>query len=325
MSYSALHPKVILATLLLSSCACAMAAPAQQDELGWLKVMAFAAHRTDYVGTFIYQSGNHIETSRITHVLDADGEHERIEGLDGEPREIIRNNDQVWCALGQGKVLLKKREGGWKFPTLLPEQLSALNENYLIRHGDDDRVAGFHAHTLIFQPRDNLRYARKMWAHSDSGLLLKAVVLDELGQVIEQYAFTQLAIGGTIDRQWINVEQTLKPKQIVVSPDVAATAVQSGWQVGLLPPGFRKVQELSRILREGNAPVIHMVFSDGLAGISVFVESLSNRPRMRPGLYSQGSMQVYSKIIDGNLLTVVGEVPPATVLQVAESVRRGGK
>lgn len=317
-----MHPRVVLASLLLSSCAAALAGPVQQDELGWLKVMAFAAHRTEYTGTFIYQAGSHIETSRITHVLDASGEHERIEGLDGKPREIIRNNDQVWCALGDGKVLLKKREGGWKFPTLLPEQLSALNENYLIRRGDDDRVAGYHAHTLTFQPRDQLRYARKMWAHSDSGLLLKAVVLDELGQPIEQYAFTQLSIGGNIDRQWINVERTLKPKQVLVAPEVAAPAAQSGWQVGLLPPGFRKVQELNRVLREGKAPVTHLVYSDGLAGISVFIESLANRPSVRPGLYSQGSMQIYSKIIDGYLLTVVGEVPPATVLQVAESLHQ---
>ncbi len=331
-----MKPRIFLALAMLSSAPGVMADPARQDDQGWLKTMAFAAHLTDYSGTFIYQSGSHVEISRITHVSDAAGEHERLEGLGGERREIIRNNDQVWCYLGDGKVLVKKREGGGAFPALLPEQLSALNENYLIRQGEEDMGAGFHAHTLIFQPRDNLRYAHKMWSHSDSGLLLKAVVLDEPGHVIEQYAFTQLTIGGNIDRKWIvpdkSPDKLLDKSQrqqhqqhIVAAPGTTAVAVVSGWQVGALPDGFRKILEMRRTLREGKAPVTHLVFSDGLAGISVFIESLANKPEVRPGLYSQGVIQIYSKIVDDNLLTVVGEVPPRTVLQVAESVYFGGQ
>ncbi len=299
-----------------------------QEDVDWLKVMVFAAHRTDYTGTFIYQSGSHVETSRITHVTDAAGEHERLEGLDGERHEIIRNNDQVLCYLANGKVLIKKREGKGAFPALLPDQLSALNENYLIRRGEEDRVAGLHAHTLLFLPRDNLRYVHKMWAHSDSGLLLKAVVLDERGRVIEQYAFTQLSIGGNIDRKWIVQDKfldKLRQQQAGVGAAVTTAASESGWQVGALPAGFRKVLEMRRSLRDGKAQVTHLVFSDGLAGISVFIESLADKPEMHPGLYSQGVMQIYSKVVDDNLLTVVGEVPPRTLLQVADSVRFRGQ
>jgi sigma-E factor negative regulatory protein RseB len=316
--------KLFFLLAVLSAAQPLMAEPMPQDELGWLKVMAFAAHRTDYSGTFIYQTGNHVETSRITHVTDAAGEHERLEGLDGERREIIRNNDHVWCYQGNRKVLIKRREGGGTFPALLPEQLSSLNENYLIKRGEEDRVAGFHAHTLIFQPRDNLRYTHKMWAHSDSGLLLKAAVLDEPGQVIEQYAFTQLTIGGNIDRKWIVSEKSSQPQAADAKNDVAGVAVKSGWQVGGLPAGFRKILEMRRTLREGKAPVTQLVFSDGLAGISVFIESMDNKPEVRPGMYSQGVIQIYSKIVDKNLITVVGEVPSRTLLQVAESVRFSG-
>lgn len=318
---------MLLAVLLPSPCA--MAETVRQDDLGLLKVMAFAAHRTDYSGTFIYQSGNHVETSRITHIFDATGEHERLEGLDGEPREIIRSNDQVWCYLGDGKVLVKKYDGVRTFPALLPEQLSALNENYVIRRGDEDRVAGLHAHTLDFIPRDNLRYARKMWTHSDSGLLLKAVALDKPGHVIEQYAFTQLTIGGNIDRKWIvadkSIDKIRQQQHEAADPGTAVAAEISGWQVGALPAGFRKILEMRRDLRGGKEPVTHLVFSDGLAGISVFIESLANKPELRPGLYSQGVIQIYSKVVDNNLLTVVGEVPPHTVLQVADSIRFRGQ
>lgn len=316
--------RLLLFLAMLSAAPSVMAESPRQDELAWLKSMAFAAHQTNYIGTFIYQSGDRIETSRITHVSDAAGEHERLESLDGERREIIRNNSHVWCYQGDRQVLVKKREAGRAFPALLPEHLSALKENYQIRQGDDDRVAGFPARTLIFQPKDNLRYSHKMWAHSDSGLLLKAVVLDESGHVIEQYAFTQLTIGGKIDRKWIVSDKSLQQQHANASPEAGAT-VTSGWEVRALPAGFRKMLELRRTLRDGKVPVTHLVFSDGLAGISVFVESMSNKPEVRPGVYSQGVIQIYSKVVDDNLLTVVGEVPPHTLLQVAESIRFEGK
>lgn len=310
---------------MLSAAPLVLADPVGQDALGWLKMMAFAAHRTNYSGTFIYQSGDRIETSRITHVTDAAGEHERLESLDGARREIIRNNEHIWCYQGDKQVLVKKREGGGAFPALLPEHLSALSENYQILQGEDDRVAGFHAHTLFFQPRDNLRYSHKMWAHSDSGLLLKAVVLDESGRVIEQYAFTQLTIGGKIDRKWIISGKPRQQALAAATAEAAGVPVTSGWQVHALPVGFRKILELRRSLREGKVPVTHLVFSDGLAGISVFIESMANKPEIRPGVYSQGVIQVYSKVVDDNLLTVVGEVPSRTLLQVADSVRFEGK
>lgn len=325
MQTSIINPLFLWAAMLFGASHTALADPMWQDELNWLKIMAFAAHQTDYSGTFVYQYGNHVETSRITHVVDRDGEHGRLEGLDGIRREIIRNNDQVWCYLGSRKVKVEKRQGSREFPDLLPEQLSLLNSNYLIKQMEEDRVAGFHAHAVIFQPKDNLRYTHKMWAHSNSGLLLKAEVLDERGHVIEQNTFTQLTIGGNIDRTWIAAD---KPDASALthtphhgSPHKAeALTGPSGWQVDMLPPGFKKVTEMRRPLRSKKTPVIQMVFSDGLASISIFIETLDNNPE-HLGLSSQGVIQVYSKVMDDYLLTVVGEVPPRTVILVADSIR----
>ncbi|MDD5179921.1 MAG: MucB/RseB C-terminal domain-containing protein [Gallionellaceae bacterium] len=325
MQTSVIKPVFLWAAILLGTTPVVFADPMWQDELNWLKTMAFAAHQTDYSGTFVYQYGNHVETSRITHIVDRDGEHGRLEGLDGTRREIIRNNGQVWCYLGDRKVKVEKHQGDREFPALLPEQLSLLNENYLIKQMEEGRVAGFHAHAVIFQPKDNLRYTHKMWAHSNSGLLLKAEVLDDHGHVIEQNTFTQLTIGGNIDRTWIVADK----------PDDAALALShhgrlhraetltgpSGWQVDMIPPGFKKITEMRRPLRGKKAPVIQMVFSDGLASISVFIEALDNNQE-HPGLSSQGVIQVYSKIAGDYLLTVVGEVPPRTVILVADSIRR---
>ncbi len=325
-----MKPLFLFAFSLCAAIPAAFADPLWQDELNWLKTMAFASHQTDYSGTFVYQYGNHVEISRITHIVDRDGEHSRLESLDGSRREIIRNNDQVLCYLGDSQVKIEERQGTQTFPALLPEQLLLLNENYLIKQTEEGRVAGFHAHAMIFQPKDNLRYIHKMWAHSDSGLLLKAEVLDERGRVIEQNTFTQLNIGGSIDRTWVVADKskhtlfTHKSRHFHL-PKVEASTNVSGWQVDALPAGFKKITEMRRPLRGRNTPAIQMVFSDGLASISVFIEAVDNDQDDHSGLSSQGAMQVYSKVAGDYLLTVVGEVPPRTVMQVADSVRHSGK
>lgn len=325
-----MKPAFLLAALLSMTANGAFADPLWQDDLNWLKTMEFAAHQTDYSGTFIYQYGNHVETSRITHIVDQDGEHGRLEGLDGTRREIIHSNDQIWCYLGDRKVKLEKRRGGRAFPALLPQQLSLLNENYRVKQTGEGRVAGFHAHAMTLKPRDNLRYNHRLWAHVDSGLLLKAEVLDERGRIVEQYTFTQLTLGGDIDRKWIEAEKSAagvpELKQLAdATPITAATTDASGWQVDALPAGFKKIMEMRRTLRNKNAQLTHIVFSDGLAGISVFIEAVADNPDAALGLSSQGAIHVYTKVSGDNMVTVVGEVPPRTVIQVADSVRYSGK
>lgn len=330
--------RVFLASALLLAAVGAYADPVRQDDLNWLKAMAFAAHQTDYSGTFVYQYSGHVETMRITHVVDRDGEHGKLESLDGPRREVIRHNDQVWCYVGNDKVKMGGH-GERAFPALLPQQLSLLNENYRVRPAEEGRLAGFHAHAIVFQPRDNLRYLRKMWADSNSGLLLKSETQDEHGNVVEQYSFTQLSIGGDIDRKWIAepppVGGASNPARIADAhhggepqlpgtlPGVTTVPVDSGWKVDAMPPGFRKVAEVRRQLRGKDIPVIQMTYSDGLAGISVFIEKTDSDEDDHQGLISRGMTQVYSKVADGYLVTVVGEVPPGTVMQVADSVRNG--
>jgi len=309
----------------------ASADPLQHDEVDWLETMAFAAHQTDYSGTFVYQDGmgGHVEVSRITHISDAGGEHERLEGLNGTRREIVSSNNQVWLFLGDRKVQIEKQHGERTFPALLPEQISTLKENYVITQTEEDRVAGFHAHVVTFQPKDNLRYAHKMWAHSVSGLLLKAVVLDERSRVIEQYAFTQLTLGAHVDRTWVEPNKAtasaLKKNINTAASKPSEQVKASDWQVDALPGGFKKITEICRPMRDKNVLVTHLVFSDGLAGISVFIEDVGDRVDINSGLSSQGSIQIYSRVSGDKLITVVGEVPPRTVIQVAESVRYAGQ
>jgi sigma-E factor negative regulatory protein RseB len=322
--------RYLLFMMLQLGVATAFADPLLDKEADWLKTMAIAAHQTNYCGVFVYQSGGNVEVSRVTHVMDKDGEHERLEGLVGVKRELIRDNDQVWLYSDGHKVRLEKRQIKKAFPALLPEQISTLKENYDVMKAEDDEIAGYHAHSVVFLPRDNLRYARKMWADSGSGLLLKAVVMDDHSFLIEQYVFMQLSIGDNIDRKWIvpeNSSATTHAQEIIPSPvsQVELLDEPSGWQVDALPPGFRKILEMRRPFRENKESVIQMVFSDGLASISVFIEKAKEATYIHSGLSGQGAAHVYNRIVGDNLITVVGEVPPLTVIQVGDSVRYAGQ
>lgn len=298
----------------------------RQVSLNWLKVVAFAAHQTDYSGVFIYQHDNHVETSRITHVVEADGEYEKLESLDGPKREIVRHHGQVWCLINHKMVQMDSRQVRSMFPALLPEQLTALSENYHASQVGTERVAGYNTQVIMFKPRDNLRYVHKMWAHTDSGLLLKAAVLGDKNRAVEQYAFTQLQIGGDIDRSWIG-DTTLDYKQPATVPGQAkgGIPVNSGWVVDALPPGFRKTMEIERPMRGRHAPVTQIVYSDGLSAISIFIEPDDGDEDDMEGLISRGAVNLYHKVVSDHLITVVGEVPPHTVMQVLGSMRYNGK
>jgi sigma-E factor negative regulatory protein RseB len=300
----------------------------RQISLDWLKVLAFAAHQTDYSGVFVYQYDNHVETSRITHVVEADGEYEKLESLDGPKREIIRHHGQVWCYINHKMMQVDSQQPRSRFPALLPEQISTLSANYQAMEVGVERVAGYSAQVFLFKPNDNLRYVHKMWAHADSGLLLKTAVLGAKNQAVEQYTFTQLQIGGNIDRSWIGAN---KLPQHNAEPPMAAKPVKSdapmdsGWVVGAMPTGFKKTLEIQRAMRGKHAPVTQMVFSDGLSAISIFIEPDDGDEDDMEGLSSRGAVNLHHKVLDKHLITVVGEVPPRTVMQVLDSVRYNGK
>jgi sigma-E factor negative regulatory protein RseB len=307
----------------------ALADPLQESEaLAMLQRIADAARKLNYAGTFVYQHGDQDETSRIVHFTDSSGEYEKLEILDGPRREIIRNNDEVMCYYLDAKIMRsQKRVAPRTFPALLPDQLSALTEHYRVRKGEPERIAGFDSQALVLEPRDGMRYGHKFWAEANSGLLLKARMVDERHNVVEQFSFTQLTIGSGISRDMVNPSFSVSSPEWRVDrfANNLTSNVESGWAVKNFPAGFRKIMEMRRN-KLGNAiPVTHMVFSDGLAAVSVFIEPMANRTRINEGLSHQGAINIYTRTISDQVVTVLGEAPASTVMQIANSVSFRGK
>jgi sigma-E factor negative regulatory protein RseB len=293
-----------------------------QEASAWLQRAAGAARGLNYVGTIVYEHGGRVETSRLVHVLESGSEFEKLTNLDGPAREVIRNNDLVRCYYPDAKIIrIEPRSFRNAFPSLLPQQLNALAAHYFFRKGELARIAGLETQAFVFEPKDGLRYGHKFWADIATGLLLKARLLNEKNEPIEQFAFTDIQIGVKLDRDLVKPSFASVPSdwQVRESPPGEVQPQETGWVVKDLPAGFAKVVEGFRTLRGKSAPVAHLVFSDGLVAVSVFIEAAPPAPQP-VGLSQQGGINVYSRQLDDHLVTVLGEAPGATVRQIAYSV-----
>ncbi len=295
----------------------------QSDGLLWLSKVVSAAQTLNYSGTFIYQSGNHSETSRIIHVMDGEASRERLEVLDGSPREVIRTNEEVICYLPQDKVVISDQRGRRRsLPALLPERLSGIAEHYDVQKGGVGRVAGLEAQFVILAPRDDYRYGHQLWAEAQSGLLLKARTVNERGETVEQFAFTQIQIGGNIDRASLISRYAGKAGEWRAH-NARVTEIQPqelAWQFRNAIPGFAMTAGMRRQLRSDQAEGWQVVFSDGLAAVSLFIEPMEGNAKPETGLFQHGAINIFKRVVANHLVTALGEVPPVTVQRLAEGV-----
>jgi len=295
-----------------------------EDAAQFLARAAAAARNLSYVGTIVFQHGGRVETSRLTHLNDNGVELEKLVNLDGPPREVIRNAGEVRCYYPDAKIVrVEPRTFRNVFPSLSREQQASLAQFYEFRRAENARVAGIEAQAFVFEPRDGLRYGHKFWADPATGLLLKARIVNERGEPVEQFAFTDIAIGARIDPETVKPSWPAAPADWQVKQGGPGDAVphDTGWVVTRVPPGFSKINEGFRVLRGKRDPVAHLVFSDGLVAVSVFVEPVAATP-VQAGFLQQGGLNVYALRLDDHMVTVLGEAPARTVQQIANSVVR---
>lgn len=298
------------------------------DGVAWLDRIVAAAQKLNYSGTFTYSSGNHMETSRITHMVDASGEREKLEVLDGSPREVIRVNDEVKCYLPEERtVIIDQSVHRRAFPARLSDSLSSVTEYYRVRVGEMSRVAGRDSRLLALEPKDNLRYGHQLWADAVSGLLLRTRMVSDRGEAIEQFVFTDVTIGALVDKE------KLKPKflskaaewRIVNAKATDFPGDDGEWVFRSQLPGYQQSTWMRRKLQTDRPDAFHVVFSDGLAAISVFIEPLRPNHPERVGMFISGPFNVYKRIQGDFVLTLLGEVPPAALKLLGDGIEQRRK
>lgn len=293
------------------------------DPLSWLGRISSAAHKLNYTGTFIYQNGKSVETSRIAHLVDGGAEYEKLEALDGSPREVVRSNEEVQCFLPDQKLLIVDQSSARRsFPARLPASPNVLSENYRIRKGELVRIAGLESQQIILEPKDDMRFGHHFWADVVSGLLLRARLIGEKGESIEQFAFNEVQIGAPFDKEKVRPSFVRAADWRVVNARGNEVRVEdTGWVFKNTIPGFRQVVSVVRQARKSRGDAYHVVFSDGLAAISVFIEPAAPaKANAQSGMSTSGAVNIFRRTVSDHLITVLGEVPPQALVRIADGV-----
>lgn len=279
-----------------------------------------AAADLSYQGTLMFSAGGVVTSSRLEHYCDGRQRYERLEVLDGQARLQYRHNERMvtlWPETRQAMV--EQREAATEFPALPASAGSRAAEHYELRSLGRDRVAGHEAEVLMLKPRDRHRYAQRLWTERDTGLLLRSDLLGPGGEVLESSAFTDLKLGVRPQS-----DAVLKPMRKldgyqVLRPQIERTQLEAeGWALARPVPGFQLVSCTKRPLdasaENGRAvQVLQSVFTDGLAQVSVFIEPYdAQRHRQSVGT-SLGATHTLMGRRGDWWITIVGEVPMATV------------
>jgi sigma-E factor negative regulatory protein RseB len=312
-------------TLLFAALLCVVPVAAASEAHEWLSRMENAVESLSYEGTFVHMVGSRIETMHVIHRA-VDGEiSERLFSRDQPGREILRRNDKVTCIFAdQRTVLVEQRDGHRRAPLLgaLPQDPTEVETWYEFREAGDDRKLGRDARIIEIQPRDEFRYGHRLWLDQATAMPLKIQLLDHEGAAVEQIQFVSMVLPAEISdarlQSDVEVDGFTWYKQ---DRNPATERPATDWIAEDAPPGFRLTESRMRTLPGAEHALVHMVFSDGLASVSVFVEPAEATDQKLSGLSRMGAAHAFTLISGEQQVTAVGEVPPATVERIARSLR----
>jgi sigma-E factor negative regulatory protein RseB len=300
----------------------------------WLERMNHALTARNYDGTFSHWHGGKVEMLRIIHRVQDGAVSERLVSLDGSGREFIRTGSDLACYLPDQRTVLVERRpaeeslfGG--FPAI-NEQTASF---YDIQEVARTRLNRRDTRVITVSPKDEFRYGYRLWIDESTAMPLKTQLCDARGHVIEQIVFASLVLSSRIPDSAFKPEVSTEGFQWLRNdsaptkePSASASLV---WNALKLPPGFKMTARSAQVMPGSNDPVAHLVYSDGLASVSVFVEpqAQSKVAADQPPVAESarvGSSSAFSTVTDGHKVTALGEVPPATVRFIANSMKAQG-
>ncbi|MDJ0652767.1 MAG: MucB/RseB C-terminal domain-containing protein [Xanthomonadales bacterium] len=319
------HLTGLLAAVALAFSLVTSAAAAEEDLASvqsWLDRMAVAVNNLTYRGTLIYVRDARVDALKILRRVDESGMRERLVALNGSPREVLRDNDTVRCIFPDSQsILVDTRIAERLFPAIASDASGLTSGQYSFKFAGTDRIAQMDAKVIVISPRDEFRYGYKLWLEPNTGMLLKSMLQDGTGRPLEQLMFTEIEIGATIRDRDLLPDVPGDGFVQVEMPNATQTTdepLKSQWSVGKLPAGFQLTSH-----RYGDQRSMeHMVFTDGLASVSVYVERAGGDGEALTGASRMGAVNMFGHTRDDVSITAVGEVPADTVKMMVNSVRQ---
>ena len=292
----------------------------------WIDKMSQAGQANNFEGVFIYWNTARLESMRIQHSISKDGVWESLESLNGEFRKVVRNEIQIASIFPDRQLMsLRRSEGGSPYRPQIPQNTEALSQYYDMSVLGESRVAGWNAVVVAVEPKDQYRYGFRYWVEKNSGMMLQCDVLNEKDHVVERTMFTELRF---LNHEPLSGSKEIKAPEgykvvVLDEPQDVHDAKDILWRAEILPPGFVLTKSMIKSMHQGHNRVRHMMYSDGMATVSVFIEKndSSDKEAFR-GVSTLGAVNAFGRIADGYHVTVVGEVPLDTVSTIGASLRK---
>ncbi len=298
------------------------------DATDWLMRINAAATEVSFDGTLVYIHAGKIETMEIVRRVDEGVMQERLCSLSGPQREVIRDRNSVWYYRPDKNTVVhdyrQTRYSG--FPKIRASDFEQLERYYHFVEGVDARIANRLTHQIDVIPNDSYRYGYSLWADKATGLLLRSDLINQQNKIVEQYLFTDVHIGEEITDEQLAAVSNKDELQLFGDNMPVATPVDaSDWRLTQIPDGYMLIKHVRKMSPMNAEEVEHIVYSDGLSSISVFIREIREGKSEMKGLSRMGAVHAYRRHLNNHSITVLGEVPAKTVKYCALGVEYHGK
>ncbi|VAW50576.1 Sigma factor RpoE negative regulatory protein RseB precursor [hydrothermal vent metagenome] len=301
------------------------------DLFDMLQRMSDADQNQNYQGIFILRKSDKLSTLKVLHGNDEEGVWERLETLDGESRQVIRRNNKIVSIYpGRKLVTIRHRANNHSLHLQLPDNIKQLDNFYTLQRLDDDRIADHPTLVVDLLPKDQYRYGYRYWVDKNTGMLLRCDLLAVDNTVVEQMMFASLKYLKSSPEDLFEIAPIEQYKRQVLDAHEfnVLPSTQLKWAVKVLPKGFMLTQSMTRhpspsaTNKSVTADLLHLVYSDGLASVSIFIEENQGEDKHLQGASTMGAVNAYGNSVGDHFVTVVGEVPITTVQSMARSTVR---
>ena len=285
---------------------------AMEDPWLILEKSAKASQQLNYEGVFHSQSSSESNSTHVIHANIDNKEYCLLKMLDGAPNEVFCSGDMVYVTSQDG-LLIKKRKNQFLFPSILPSDIKHLKKNYQLSFGEKKRVADRMAQHIELKAKDNLRFNYHIWIDDKNLLPLKLIVTNNKNNTIEQSTFTTISFRKVIDKDIFEKNINLSKIYVAKNKFVENYVSNKFWNLKELPSGFKEVDLISRRVNGLNLLDYQIIFSDGLAYVSLFIRPITRGTEPKEGTVAIGPTNISARYQDGYQIMSVGMVPPETV------------
>jgi sigma-E factor negative regulatory protein RseB len=322
------HPVFLVQILLFASLALqggvSFADSTQNDAMHWIQKMSHAMQEYSYQGNFVYLHDGQLESMSIVHVKDEQGNRERLLSLNGEAREILRDNKNLTCIWPSSKevVVDRTKQVNDVSPIWIPEDVQRLSKFYEFKISGHDRIADHNAVIISILPKDEFRYGMKVWLDENTSLLVQSLVINGNGENVEQVMFTELTLLDSEQQKAFSVQPEIDDSYALIRSHQGTDGKQqtsdNKWQLKSVPGGFWLETSFRKKMSVSDEYTQQMILTDGMASVSVFIEQAHDQ--QLAGESSMGAVNAFGTRYKEFNITAIGEVPAVTVRQIAEAV-----